>query len=206
MSLENFDWSKHTHIGLDLDETLAASHQDMLEKLQARGFFQKFTFDDFVRFDWENLEWADVDHDELQKFWNHHQLSDCLPISGTNAWIEILERQEKILFCITARNEIHHQEETLAWTKIHFPNIQEDHIFFANHSTKDHTPKSLLCQKINITLMIDDAIHNAEDLVNNGIVCILIEKPWNRNSDFSHPLLYRVKDWWEIIESLKKYV
>ncbi len=53
--------------------------------------------------------------------------------------------------------------------------------------------------------MIDDGIHNAEDLVENNIPCILLEKPWNRNSDFSHPLLCKVKDWSEIIESLKKY-
>lgn len=56
-----------------------------------------------------------------------------------------------------------------------------------------------------ITLMIDDALHNAEDLVNNQITCILLEKPWNRHSDFSHPLLYRAKNWEEIIESLQKY-
>ena len=56
MSLTALDWSKHTHIGLDLDETLAASHIDMIQKLQSRGFFRNFTLDDFIRFDWENLE------------------------------------------------------------------------------------------------------------------------------------------------------
>lgn len=56
MPLARLNWKQHTYIGLDLDETLAASHIDMVEKLQARGFFREFTFDDFVRFDWENLE------------------------------------------------------------------------------------------------------------------------------------------------------
>lgn len=50
--------------------------------------------------------------------------------------------------------------------------------------------------------MIDDSFENARDLVENGISCILLEKPWNRKESFNHPLLYRAKDWAEIIESL----
>lgn len=47
--------------------------------------------------------------------------------------------------------------------------------------------------------MIDDAFHNAVDLVENDIACILLEKPWNRDNTYTHPLLYRAKDWNEII-------
>lgn len=50
--------------------------------------------------------------------------------------------------------------------------------------------------------MIDDAMENAHELCKNGIACILLEKPWNRDVDFEHPLLYRVKNWEEILYSL----
>ena len=50
--------------------------------------------------------------------------------------------------------------------------------------------------------MIDDHIENARDLAANNIVTILLEKPWNRDHIINHPLVYRVKDWQEIIESL----
>ena len=52
--------------------------------------------------------------------------------------------------------------------------------------------------------MIDDHIENARDLCREGISMILLEKPWNRNEDFEHPLLYRAKNWQEIIKSLEK--
>lgn len=50
--------------------------------------------------------------------------------------------------------------------------------------------------------MIDDAMENAHELTMNGISCILLEKPWNRHVEFEHPLLYRVKNWNEISDSI----
>lgn len=50
--------------------------------------------------------------------------------------------------------------------------------------------------------MIDDAMENAHELTNNGISCILLERPWNRDANLDHPLLHRVKNWKEIIDSI----
>lgn len=51
--------------------------------------------------------------------------------------------------------------------------------------------------------MIDDSIENVYDLVEHGIHCLLLEKPWNRDIAFEHPLLTRVKDWEEIMKLME---
>ena len=51
-------------------------------------------------------------------------------------------------------------------------------------------------------MIIDDGLHNALDAVEHGIECILIDKPWNRSLEATHPLIYRVQDWKEIIDVL----
>lgn len=71
-----------------------------------------------------------------------------------------------------------------------------------NHFSESAKPKSEICKQFGVTLMIDDAIENAHDLCQSGIDCILLEKPWNRDSSFEHPLLYRVKGWGEILTNL----
>lgn len=50
--------------------------------------------------------------------------------------------------------------------------------------------------------MIEDNLSVARDLTQNNIACIVLEKPWNRDIEYEHPLLYRVKDWQEIINLL----
>ena len=85
---------------------------------------------------------------------------------------------------------------------VHFPFIQEDDIHFVNHFSTDAIPKSTVCKQIGVSLMIDDALENVGELCQSGIECILLEKPWNRDIIFDHPLLYRVKNWEEIIATL----
>lgn len=92
---------------------------------------------------------------------------------------------------------------TKSWVNAHFPEIGASHIAFVNHFYTDARPKSHACKEMNITLMIDDSIENVYDLAEAGIFCILLEKPWNRDIPFEHHLVYRVKDWYEIIALLK---
>lgn len=105
---------------------------------------------------------------------------------------------------ITARNgnDQIKKRRTLDWVGYYFGEIPESDIHFVNHYSTEALPKSAVCKTLGIDLMIDDHIENARDLATNNIVTILLEKPWNRHDTFDHPLIYRVKDWEEIIESL----
>jgi uncharacterized HAD superfamily protein len=94
------------------------------------------------------------------------------------------------------------RERTRAWIRTYFPFVSDDAIHFVNHFSEDSRPKSVVCKSNNVSLLIDDAIENAYELSTNGISCVLLEKPWNREVVFEHPLVYRAKDWREIISSI----
>ncbi len=152
-------------------------------------------FEDIVYFDWMQFKETDISREELLSFWSSHGLDGIFPIQNSLDGIQRFISAKKELSIITARNEVFHSSDTKKWLNSHFPEIHHSRVYFANHDSEKNIQKSEICRVKNITLMIDDGFHNAEDLVNNGITCLLLEKPWNRNHDFFHPLLYRVKDW-----------
>ncbi len=91
---------------------------------------------------------------------------------------------------------------TIEWVSYHFPHISLSDLHFVNHYSSESLPKSSVCKNLGITLLIDDHIDNARDMIDAGLSVILLEKPWNRDIIFDHPNLYRVKNWQEIIDNL----
>jgi uncharacterized HAD superfamily protein len=151
----------------------------------------------------------DITVEEAMKLWEAYGKSTLSPqsvatIEKSVEWVKRLYEIGKNLSIITARSDMEQwkRERTRAWIVTYFPFLSEDAIHFVNHFSEDSRPKSLVCKNHNISLLIDDAIENAYELCNNGISCVLLEKPWNRELIFEHPLLYRAKDWKEIINSL----
>ena len=200
-------WSEHTHIGLDLDETLASTIEGMLEEAHARWKLLSIkTLDEVVCYSFPGLD-PSMTQEEGALIWESYGQKSMDPsavplLPWARKWVERLITLEKRLTLITARSD---QKEwkvkrTKAWVEKHFPEVEE--IYFVNHFSEKQLPKSHVCHEKHISLMIDDHMGNAIDLTENGIVCILLEKPWNRHETFDHPLLYRVRDWQEIIDSL----
>ena len=130
--------------------------------------------------------------------------SQILPVRLSREWVDTLKKYDKQYSLITARNgnDPIKKQGTLAWIEKYFSEILPSKVFFVNHYVDGALPKSEVCKIQWITLMIDDHIANAQDLCEHGIACILLEKSWNRHETFDHPLLYRVQDWQEIIDSL----
>ncbi len=197
-------FKRHKHIGLDLDETLAESVMDGLKKLHAINRMRAIqSFDQITSFDWTEFPECDMSSNELLEFWRLHHLNDILPVSGSIESVYFLFQQSKYLHVITARNEHDHRRDTENWLNLYFPEIHPSNIHFANHLARDNRAKSTICKNIGVTLMIDDGLHNALDLAENDIECILLDKPWNRAEQANHPLIHRVEHWQEIINNLK---
>jgi 5'(3')-deoxyribonucleotidase len=201
MYIENV-LKQHMHIGLDLDETLAATMQGLIFYAHGIGELKHIqTVSDIKKHDASWLR-NDMTREESIKLWEWYGQSTMEPhlvssIDRSHDCVRQLFEQWKRLSIVTARsNEVLWKvERTHNWIKTHFPFIAEDDIHFVNHFSSDALPKSHLCKELGITLMIDDALENAYDLCHAGIGCILLEKPWNRDIEYDHPLLYRVKDW-----------
>ena len=132
-----------------------------------------------------------------------HTLKGILPLKDSIDGIFQLSNLGKFLHVITARNESDHGTDTHEWLEKYFPEIHPSHIHFVNHIAKNSLPKSSICKSYNISLLIDDGLHNALDVSSKGISCILIDKPWNREEFDPNLPIYRVSHWGEILHSLK---
>lgn len=196
-------FKRHSHIGLDLDETLAESVIDWLKQLHSRNKMQWIqSIEQITSFDWTDFPECDMSSTELVNFWKFHSLKNILPVDGAIDGIYVLSEQDKYLHVVTARNEHDHRTDTEHWLNVYFPEIHPSCIYFANHLAQDNRTKSSICRSLGITLMIDDGLHNALDLAENNIECILLDRPWNRKDEANHPLIYRAKHWQEIVDNL----
>jgi len=103
-----------------------------------------------------------------------------------------------------------------AMTRFQADRLFEDYIDFVrltNAYPLDNTPsipKSQVCQEYNASIIIDDAIHNILDCVNNfNMIGILLSRNWNKEEDTSHPRIERALDWHGnegVIEIIKQYL
>lgn len=159
-------------------------------------------FEYITSFDWTDFPDSDMSKSELIDFWRFQNLEEILPVHDSIIGVSKLFQNNKLLHIITARNEHDHRSDTERWVNIYFPEIHPSLIHFANHLSTHNHMKSMICKSYGITLIIDDGLHNALDVAEQGIESILIDKPWNRLPEASHPLIYRVSNWKEIIDAL----
>lgn len=103
--IEVLDWNLHTHIALDLDETLAHSVQNGLDSLHALGKMKQIPTTDYVtNFICRDLPGADMTNEEIAAFWQAHRLSHVAPIEDALRGVRLLDQLEKELSIITARH------------------------------------------------------------------------------------------------------
>ena len=204
-----FEW--HIHIGLDLDETLASTMPGFLNIAHDQGKLLNIaTIEDIHCYDISLID-PTMSKEDGQNLWSLYGKSTMDPfrvpiVAWARAWVDNLRCLGKKISIITARSdqEIWKKERTYSWIRAYFEDIGEDEVYFVNHFSDESRPKSHTCKTYGVTLMIEDSMENAYDLVENGIHCILLEKPWNRDRAFEHPFLTRVKDWGEIRELMER--
>lgn len=196
-------FQKHQRIGIDIDETLAQSASQWLKKLHCRNKMKAIkNLESITSFDWADYPDSDMSQAELHEFWKMQNLERILPIHDSILGVSKLYQNNKLIHIITARNEHDHRSDTEKWLNIYFPEIHPSNIHYANHFLSHNHMKSMICKSFGITIIIDDWLHNALDVAEQGIECILIDKPWNRSPESHHPLIYRVDSWKEIIDVL----
>jgi 5'(3')-deoxyribonucleotidase len=205
--LPNNIFQQHTHVWLDLDETLAETFPWLLEYAHKNGQLLMIpSVEHITSYDFTNIDPSISLYDARniwEWFWKSTMHPATVPIVPfARDWVQRLIDLGLEISIITARSdkESWKVERTKDWVLTHFPEIWSSKIAFVNHFSDDSEPKSGACREHGVTLLIDDSIENAYDLSKEGIASIILEKPWNRDIIFDHPLVYKVKDWQEIIK------
>jgi len=190
-------------IAFDLDDILSSFNQIFVD-YHNRHYGTNLTFDDINDFYPPNVYMAS-EQECLRRIFEFYRTTDCdnLPVeSGANELIDDLIKKGHELYVITARDpEI--SEHTLAWLKKNFDGKFKDVIMTKQFSQElgvnNHYKKSDACKKYGIEVLVEDAIHNAEDVAKEGIKAILITKPWNKKYKPTDPNIIRASNLNEIM-------
>ena len=79
--IAELDWTKHTHIALDVDETLADSLVPGLSDFHKMGKMLAFKdVSQITSFDWQEMPGCDITQEEFMSYWRMHSLKGVLPM------------------------------------------------------------------------------------------------------------------------------
>lgn len=189
-------------IGVDIDEVIKDTLDSVIEfYYQKTG--KRIPRDDFKSYRWWEV-WG-IEKKEAIKIWNDFVKSDLHKdtpmIKGSKEAIEILDKNHDILFITSRADEI--EKETREWFKIHFPN-KNFKIHFTSYIEQGKVPKSDICIRQGVEILIEDDVVYSEECAEKGIKVILFDKPWNQGLE--HKKIIRVENWSEALEEIEEIV
>ncbi len=145
-----------------------------------------------------------VDSEEVRKLFTefkHTPFFKNLPaVDGAKEAILELSQKNDIIF-ITAR-PIDLGAETKSQLKSLFPKNNFQIIHTHDNNNRKIKEKAEFCKELGIRIMIEDDARAALKCTEEGMICFLIDKPWNKKQE-EHEKIIRVKSWPEIVQRLK---
>lgn len=192
------------NIGIDLDDVLLSFNESFLP-YHNKKYGTSIRKDDITDFGLEKFLNCSVDEmlARFTTYFTSEEHADSSPVEGAVEAVITLAQKHN-LYVITAKPATL-AESTRKWLDVHFPNVLP-RIHFADHvgNTTQKRKKSEICQELGIDILIDDAIHNANDAAGVVKKVFLFSQPWNKTETHLKPNVIRVHSWAEIVESINK--
>jgi uncharacterized HAD superfamily protein len=191
---------KQKIVGFDLDDVLLDFNGTLLE-WHNKKYGTKTLLKDLTVYGYEEI-WQSPTEEVVRKvfeFYNSQEHAAARPMDGAIEGIQKIKKDNR-LFIITSKPDTF-REIMNAWIQKNFPNTFEE-IYFTNqfHGIGIQTTKIDLCKKLGIEIFIDDALHNAKNIAENGIPVLLLDSPWNQAT--TETPITRVHSWNEIVQKL----
>ncbi len=187
-------------IGIDIDNVLSMLSNTLLA-WHNRVYNTNFKEEDHNTFDlWEI--WKCTKEEALSRivnFFDSPEFKSTKPVLGAiNAVQNLTEDHE--LHVITSRID-KVKDETTFWLNKHFSNSFHKIHFTGEMLGKNAIKKTKgdICKELGITLMIEDALHYAQEIAGKGVKVLLFDWPWNQTDTLPSNIV-RVKSWKEIVE------
>lgn len=124
-------------------------------------------------------------------------------IEGARAGLTELKKLGYKVIFVTSRGESI-QPQTEAWMKKNIEGLY-DSVYYTNHFDKEHpnrVTKADACHEIGAGVLIEDAIHHAENVAGSNIPVLLMDQPWNQTE--LGPNVVRIKGWPEALAWISK--
>jgi uncharacterized HAD superfamily protein len=187
-------------IGIDFDDCLIDYFPALIKKLN-ESFETSFTRKDMHSFDLEKV-WnvdRDVMLEKISEFYSREHDESIMPVFGALEAINKLKEKNELVI-ITGRPDSTN-DFVKKWIEKHFPD-SFNKIIHTNQFFGVHREKSKVAKEEGIEIFIDDNLENVLSVSKEGIVCFLMDTPWNQGEI---PLaVERVKSWNEIVMKISK--
>lgn len=195
-------------IGIDIDDTITNGYQQDIE------FGKKFCLDNNINRGFNPLASYAKDMYNLTTEESKRFMDEYFPIivrnSQVNELAPIIIRKlikKYIIIFVTARDDHYGEDsdlspiytgkmmktDTIKW--LHDNNICYDDIYF---NCKD---KGAACKALDIDIMIDNDPKQITSCANNGILSLILSKPYNTNIE-NNPYIIRCNSWNDIANYL----
>lgn len=187
-------------IGIDLDDVIVEFVQPFLDIYEKEANKKKKVEDIFTYQLWIPLGLSKGETIDLaEKFYKTDLFEKGDLIEGAKEFIEYLHVNHEVVF-ITSR-PLHLKEKTSNLIKKHFP-TQNFEIIHTGDFTGYGKTKAQVCEEYKIEIIIEDNKNYVHECSEKGIMCFLVNKPWNQNSKESKRIV-RVRNLNEIKAHLK---
>lgn len=195
---------KNKIIWFDLDEVLAELLDYILEYNNYKIWNLPIGREDVKDYYIHKMKDLNISEDEGISWFRTPMLDDdarcsVKPTKWSFEKLKEIKSEGNKLVIVTARVQTIFWEYTNKWINKHFPGIFED-IFYTDHFTEKHREKSVVCNELWISYMIEDNMDYAIELAQKGIITYIIEKPWNSHRKEEHENLIRIKSWDEFLK------
>ena len=191
------------NIGIDIDNVISDFDEALLEEylkhdkeLRNTGIINEETYMTKGMFDWSEEEERKFYLDNIESIAKSLNTKD-----GAKEYIDKLKQDGHNIFIITGRDNGEYTnpvEMTKKW--LNENQIYYDKLILTNAYKNDKHGKTEKCLENNIDIMIDDSINICKDINEHGIKAIIMDTPYNRNTNGFE----RVHSWKEIYKYIKK--
>ncbi|MDD5133296.1 MAG: hypothetical protein PHD81_01755 [Candidatus Nanoarchaeia archaeon] len=192
-------------IAVDLDEVLGELLSPVLVYYNQR-FNKNLDINQFHCYNfWE--VWGGTKQEAIQivnDFFTEGHSENIKPIPGAQQAINILKNKRNLII-VTSRGD-NLRAYTEKWINKSYPKSFSE-IYFSNDfsANNGNVKKSEICKKLGVNLIIEDNLHYALDCSKEGIISILLDKPWNKQSE-NYERVFRVNNWDDILHLMPKKV
>jgi hypothetical protein len=186
-------------IGIDIDNVLADTIPSFLHFLDYE-YGIHIRKPDITQFEFSYLIGRRPDEvlNLFNEFFRSDYSNNIKPVEGSVEAVSQLNKCHQVSV-ITARSP-EFMEKTAEWLDRHYSGFKG--LYSASSYGLDgaEKKKSEVCADLGIKMMIDDALHTAEDCSQNGIHALLYDCPWNQ-AELADGIV-RVYSWQDILKKL----
>lgn len=187
-------------IAIDVDDVLADTLVTILA-YDNKKYNLNYEWKEFNTYKFWNI-WNCSKEESLSRvndFFESNEGNNISPTIGSKEAIEKLSKKY-ILHIITGRPK-QYDNVTKEFLNKNY-NTKFASIAYTAHYTKEKPIKKFeICKEINAKIIIEDDLEHAIDCANNGIITILMDKPWNQ--DIYHENIIRTYSWNEAVENIE---